>query len=107
VWVSYFGVVGIPPWLAYKLMPLIGSIDISLGILVLFYPVRAALLYMAFWGFLTSTIRPLAGEPVWEWIERVPNWGVPLALLYLRGFGDLRGFRSLRSWGAAIKTWLQ
>jgi hypothetical protein len=107
VWVNYFGVVGIPPWLAYKLMPLIGSIDISLGIVVLFYPLRAALLYMAFWGLLTATIRPLAGEPIWEWVERAPNWGVPLALLYLRGFGDLRGLLRPRGWSTAVKTWLQ
>jgi hypothetical protein len=107
VWLNYFDVVGIPPSLAYQLMPLIGSIDISLGILVFFTPVRAALLYMAFWGFLTATIRPLAGEPIWEWIERAPNWGVPLALLYLRGFGDLRGLLRPHSWNTAVKTWLQ
>ena len=88
-------------------MPLTGSVDIFLGCLVLLKPIRAALLYMAFWGFLTSTIRPLAGEAIWEWIERIPNWGVPLALLYLRGFGDLPRLRSLRSWGMALKTWLQ
>ncbi len=95
VWVPYFGVVGIPEDVAYRLMPVIGTIDISLGILVLLTPVRAALLYMAFWGFMTATIRPIAGEPVWEFLERAPNWGVPLALLYLRG------------WGTTLRTWLQ
>ena len=107
IWVSYFAVVGIPPSIAYMLMPVIGTIDISMGILVFFKPLRAALLYMAFWGLLTATIRPLAGEPIWEWLERAPNWGVPLALLYLRGFGELPEFRNWRSWGAALKTWLQ
>jgi hypothetical protein len=95
VWVPYFGVVGIPEDLAYRLMPVIGTIDISLGIIVLLTPVRAALLYMAFWGFMTATIRPIAGEPIWEFLERAPNWGVPLALLYLRG------------WGTTLRTWLQ
>jgi hypothetical protein len=106
-WVPYFGVIGIPPSIAYMLMPVIGTIDISLGILVFFQPVRAALLYMATWGLLTATIRPLAGEPIWEWLERAPNWGVPLALLYLRGFGDLSGFREGHGWSRALKSWLR
>ena len=90
-WVPYFGVVGIPEWLAYRLMPVIGTVDITLGLLVALRPVRAALLYMAFWGFLTASIRPLSGEPIWEFLERAPNWAVPLALLYVRGAG--RGWK--------------
>src|ERR671922_3020956 len=49
-WVPYFGTVGIPPELAWKLMPLIGSVDITLGLLTLIRPSRPVLLYMAFWG---------------------------------------------------------
>ena len=90
-WVPYFAVVGIPPELAWKLMPLIGTLDITLGLVVgLVRPVRALLLYMAFWGLLTATIRPLAGEPIWEFVERIPNWAVPLAFLCVRGFGHSR-----------------
>src|SRR5258708_32593034 len=85
-WVPYFGVVGIPPELAWKLMPVIGTIDVSIGLLVgIVRPVRVVLLYMAVWGFVTATIRPLAGESIWEFIERIPNWAIPLALLCLRG----------------------
>ena len=92
-WVPYFAVVGIPEWLAYRLMPLIGTVDITLGLVVALRPVRAALLYMAFWGFLTATVRPLSGEPLWEFVERTPNWAVPLAFLYVRGLG-----RSWQEW---------
>jgi hypothetical protein len=92
-WVAYFAVVGMPPELAYRLMPVIGTVDVTLGLLVALKPVRAALLYMAFWGFLTATIRPLSGEPLWEFVERAPNWAIPLAFLYLRGFG-----RSWNEW---------
>jgi len=93
-WVPYFGVVGIPSDLAWKLMPVIGTVDITLGLLVgLVSPLRIALLYMAIWGFLTATVRPLAGESIWEFIERVPNWAIPLAFLCVRGFG-----RSRREW---------
>lgn len=92
-WLPYFGVVGIPPSIAYQLMPLIGLVDISMGLLVLVRPVRAALLYMAIWGLATATIRPVSGEPIWEWVERIPNFCVPFAFLYLRGFG-----KSLADW---------
>ena len=72
-------------------MPVIGTVDITLGLLVAFVrPARAVLLYMAFWGLLTATIRPLAGEPIWEFVERIPNWGIPLAFLCVRGFGHSR-----------------
>jgi hypothetical protein len=90
-WVPYFGVVGIPPELAWKLMPAICTVDITLGLYVgLVRPARAVLLYMAFWGLLTATIRPLAGEPIWEFLERAPNWAIPLAFLGLRGLGRSR-----------------
>ena len=84
-WVPYFGVVGIPESWAYRLMPVVGSVDIFLGFLVLVRPVRAALLYMSIWGLWTALLRPLSGEPFWETIERAPNYLVPFALLYLRG----------------------
>jgi hypothetical protein len=87
VWVNYFAVVGIPEWLAYRMMPLIGTVDIFLGLLVALRPIRAALLYMACRGLWTATLRPLAGEPLWEFLERAPNWAVPLAFLYVRGVG--------------------
>jgi hypothetical protein len=92
-WVPYFGVIGIPPELAWKLMPVIGTVDVTLGLLVALRPLRAALLYMACWGFLTATIRPLAGEPVWEFLERASNMLAPLALVYFRG------------WPASVRRW--
>ncbi|HEY3107187.1 MAG TPA: hypothetical protein VGL23_00440 [Chloroflexota bacterium] len=49
-------------------------------------PARAVLLYVAFWRFLTALMRPLSGEPAWELLERAPNWAVPLAFLYVRGW---------------------
>jgi hypothetical protein len=51
---------------------------------------------MVFWGFQTACLRPLGGEPVWEFLERGGNFGVPLALLVLMGAG-----RSLADWFSA------
>src|SRR5215472_6934231 len=69
------------------LMPLIGTVDITLGILTLFRPLRAVLLYYTLWGFWTALLRPLAGEGIWELVERAYNYGVPLAFLVLVGWG--------------------
>lgn len=80
-WVPYFGVVGIPePW-AWKLMPVVGAVDIFIGCWLLARPCRAALLYAAVWGLWTALLRPLSGEPLWETMERAGNYGVPLAFL--------------------------
>jgi hypothetical protein len=80
-WVAYFGVVGISESWAWKLMPIIGAVDISIGIITLLSPRRAILLYATIWAFWTALLRPLSGEPVWEALERAGNYGVPLAFL--------------------------
>jgi hypothetical protein len=81
-WLPYFGLVGIPEWAAWRLMPVIGTVDIALGIVALFRPMPAALLYMAAWGSWTALLRPLTGEGWWEFLERAGNFGLPLAFLY-------------------------
>ncbi len=95
-WLPYFAIFGIPEPLASKLMPVVGVVDISVGVLTLVQPVRAAILYMTFWGFQTACLRPIAGQGVWELLERAGNYGVPLALLCLLGTG-----RSLADWFSA------
>ena len=85
-WIKDFEAVGYSPEQAFLLMPFIGMVDIALAILILVKPVRIALLWMAFWGFWTALLRPIAGEPVWDFVERSANWGAPLALLFLIGW---------------------
>ena len=68
------------------MMTLIGVMDIALAILVLVKPIRIALLWMALWGFWTALLRPIAGEPIWDFVERWANWGAPLALLLVQGW---------------------
>lgn len=95
-WVPYFTIFGIPEAWAWRLMPVVGAVDISVGLLTLVQPVRAVILYMTFWGFQTACLRPLAGQGVWELFERAGNYGVPLAFLCLLGAG-----RSLSDWFSA------
>ena len=96
-WVPYFGVVGIPEHWAYRLMPVVGSIDIAAGVAVLFSPRPFVLSYMVVWAAWTALLRPLAGESAFETIERAGNYGVPLALLLLFGWPSAAGWlRPLR-----------
>ena len=85
IWCNYFGVFGIGHDLAWQLMPIVGTIDIMMGIIILVYPTRAALGWLVIWGLITALLRPLSGEPFAEFIERVGNFGAPLALLLLSG----------------------
>jgi len=85
-WLPYFAVAGIPESLAWRLMPLIGAVDVLAGFVVLLAPRRIALGYMVVWATWTALLRPLAGEPLWEALERAGNYGVPLALLLWYGW---------------------
>lgn len=84
-WVPYFGVVGLDEAWAWRLMPWVGAMDIALGFLALLHPCRALFAWTALWAFWTALLRPLAGEPFWETLERAGNYGVPLALLLAAG----------------------
>ena len=95
-WVPYFAVVGIPETWAYRLMPLVGAVDVTVGMAVLFAPRGLPLVYMSVWALWTALLRPLSGEPFFETLERAGNYGVPLALILLtamprsmRGLGTL------------------
>ncbi|MEP6949744.1 MAG: hypothetical protein ABI863_10740 [Ginsengibacter sp.] len=85
VWANYFAVFGINHDLSFKLMPLLGTVDILLGIIILIYPLRAVIIWLVIWGIITALLRPLSGEPFAEFIERAGNFGAPLVLIILSG----------------------
>ena len=80
------GALGISTEAAAGILPVIGVIDFVVAALALAYPMRAVLLYAALWGLLTGLARPVSGKEIWDFIERWPNWGIPLALLLVRGW---------------------
>ncbi|HSJ62574.1 MAG TPA: hypothetical protein VK922_01590 [Gemmatimonadaceae bacterium] len=98
-WLPYFALVGIPAPLALSLMPVVGVVDIAVGISVLVSPRPVFLLYMAVWGLWTAMLRPLAGDGAWEMLERAGNYGVPMALLLLAGIP-----RSFGAWRSRVPT---
>jgi len=85
IWSNYFGVFGIGHDLSYRLMPILGTVDIIMGLILLFYPLRALLTWLIIWGVVTALLRPLSGEPFGEFVERAGNFGAPLALIILSG----------------------
>lgn len=85
-WLPFFFAGNISPKLGYTLMPFIGSFDILMGVLILFWPCPAILIWMTFWGIFTALLRPLAGQAEWEFLERAGNYGVPLTFLLLGGW---------------------
>lgn len=84
-WIPYFGVVGIPESWAYDLMPIVGAVDVTVGMAVLFAPRALPLVYMTLWALWTALLRPLAGESGFEALERAGNYGVPAAMLLWGG----------------------
>lgn len=91
-----FGILGKSQWvgwtsellkvdasLATTIVLLVGIMDVLMAILVLVKPIRPLILWMAVWGLWTALLRPIVGEPIWDFIERWANWGAPLALYYM------------------------
>ena len=85
IWTNYFAVFGVSRDISFQLMPYLGTIDILFGLIILFYPIRAVVLWLVAWGVVTALLRPLSGEPFAEFLERAGNFGAPLALLFLSG----------------------
>ncbi len=79
---------GVTPDLAGTIVFVIGLFDIAVGISILIKPMKWVLVWATFWGFATALIRPIVGMPVWDFVERWANWGAPLALYILEGFGN-------------------
>jgi phosphohistidine phosphatase SixA len=96
-WLPYFAIAGIGEEWAWRLMPIVGSVDIVIGILALIAPRPAYLGYAALWAAWTALLRPLSGESVFETLERAGNYGVPVAFLLLAGV-------KTRSWRAWLQT---
>jgi hypothetical protein len=44
------------------------------------------LLFVFLWKIGIEWLRPMAGEPFWEFIERGGSYAAPLALLWLEGW---------------------
>ncbi len=95
-WIPYFTHLGFSQNFATIALPLIGALDILVALLVLMRPYKIVLAWATIWGFWTALVRPLSGEPIWDFVERFANWAAPLALLLLKGYP-----KKLKDWFTA------
>lgn len=84
-WTLYLMTVGFSKETAIFLMPWIGILDFSVALIILLYPLRIVVFWAFIWTLATALIRPISGEPIWDFVERASNWTVPLVLLILQG----------------------
>ena len=64
-WIPFFGFAGIGEETGAILQQLVGVMDITLGLIVLFAPTRWAILWMIVWAVWTASLRPLTGSAWW------------------------------------------
>ena len=69
--------------MAEQIMPVIGTVDIAVAVLILIKPLKPVVIYAFIWAFLTALIRPVSGESILMFVERAGNWATPLALYLL------------------------
>ncbi len=89
-WLSFFEVFFFPAPISQSLMPLVGVMDIFVGVSIFFFPTRAILIWAAFWTVFTALLRPSAGMGMSEFFERAGNYGPPIAFLFMIGWSQFR-----------------
>lgn len=110
-WLPFFSQFGIDAPLAMALMPVVGVVDITIGLLALVLPIRAVFVYGAAWCLFTAALRPMTGLGVAEFLERAGNYGIPLAVLVatrgIHWFRRIPGQFPARTWPDvyAISVW--
>jgi hypothetical protein len=80
-WLTFIEVFFIPPRVGVHLLPVVGAVDIAIGVWAFLVPMRSVLAWATFWAFFTACLRPAAGMGMSEFFERAGNYGIPLAFL--------------------------
>ena len=83
VWLRYFGALGVSPETVanLNLYYVVGWFEIGLGLAILVKPVRPLLVAACLYKVGTELLRPAAGEPWWEFIERAGSYLAPVGML--------------------------
>jgi hypothetical protein len=82
-WFDFFGWFGIghATVSANHLMQWVGAFEVLLGVAVLVKPLRGLLLAVLVWKVGTELLRPLVGQPNFQFIERGGDYVLPVTLL--------------------------
>ena len=80
-WSGYMATVGVgaDTISQFSLVEVIGWFEIAIGLVILAWPWAGLLLFVVVWKLGTEWLRLLAGEPMWEFIEREGSYAAPLA----------------------------
>ena len=81
--VGWFGVTDASQ--AAGLIHWVGLFEVILGLAVLWKPLRGVLLFVLAWKLGTELLRPLVGQPNYQFVERAGDYVLPLVLLWLTG----------------------
>jgi uncharacterized membrane protein len=92
-WLDFFAYLGFDN-AAVRSMHLsqwVGWCELIIGILVLISPLRwrasrGFLVFILIWKLTAEPLRPLVGQPIYQFIERGGDYALPLALWCLAGF---------------------
>ena len=99
-WIPLITAFGFSKATAIELLQVIGTMDIFVAFMILVKPLRIIIVWAALWAFATALSRPISGEPIWEFIERTPNWIIPLILLAILEFP--RKFKNMSTKGKQL-----
>jgi hypothetical protein len=80
--------------------PLAGGFECLLALAVLLRPGFGLLLFVFAWKLATEALSPMAGSPIWVFIEHGGSYAAPLALILLRQRPDDEPAVSIRRWPA-------
>lgn len=83
-WIPLITSLGFNRVFACQIMPVIGFVDILVGLIILFKPNNYILIWAFIWCLLTAMSRVTAGESYLELFERFSNIAAPMALLLIR-----------------------
>jgi hypothetical protein len=79
-----------------SIVPVIGTLEIAAAVAVLLRPSVVLLAIVAIWKIATESLFVVAGDPIWEFIERGGSYAAPIALAVIvayqnRGQSAARG----------------
>jgi hypothetical protein len=63
--------------------PIVGWAEMIVSVIIMVLPNPSLLIAIATWKISTEALFPLAGSPIWEFIERAGSYAAPLALALL------------------------
>jgi hypothetical protein len=63
--------------------PLVGAFECALALAVLLRPGFGLLVFVLAWKFASEALSPMAGSPMWVFVEHGGSYAAPLALALL------------------------